>query len=56
MATIHIDEGEDWLKQYQNWQKQKWWKRVSIKTWLGCGGFLGASCTIISFLVYYYAL
>lgn len=41
MPTIFVDEGEDWLKQYQRWKGAKWHKRIPKKSILVIGLFGG---------------
>ena len=41
MPIINIDDGEDWLKQYQRYKATIWYKRISRKQWAFWGGVGG---------------
>jgi hypothetical protein len=49
MSTIRIDEGEDYLKKYQRWKKQKWWQRISPLLLVGAVLFLAVAVAVLWF-------
>lgn len=49
MPTIFVDEGEDWLAQYQRWKGAKWHKKIPKKSILVLGLAFGFGAGALAF-------